>query len=143
AVACPKNRRVARSRHGGSCDPHRRLVEQFPESRLHACLCWPRSRTEAGSGARLPRACRNSRRLSPARTHMNYRHAFHAGNFADVMKHAGLALVLEHLKQKEKPFYVLDTHAGTGTTDLSGPEAQKTGEFRDGIARILAEEDKH
>lgn len=69
---------------------------------------------------------------------MNYRHAYHAGNFADVMKHAVLALALEHLKRKEKPFFVLDTHAGTGETDLSGIEAQKTGEFRDGIARLLA-----
>lgn len=68
---------------------------------------------------------------------MNYRHAYHAGNFADVMKHAVYAMVLEHLKQKEKPFFVLDTHAGTGKTDLSGIEAQKTGEFRQGIARIM------
>jgi 23S rRNA (adenine2030-N6)-methyltransferase len=74
---------------------------------------------------------------------MNYRHAYHAGNFADVMKHAALALVIEHLKQKEKPFFLLDTHAGTGATDLSGEEAQKTGEFHDGIARILAEENRH
>ena len=74
---------------------------------------------------------------------MNYRHAYHAGNFADVMKHSALALVLEHLKQKDKPFFVLDTHAGTGLTDLRGIEAQKTGEFRDGIARILAEPAPH
>ena len=74
---------------------------------------------------------------------MNYRHAYHAGNFADVMKHSALALVLEHLKQKDKPFFVLDTHAGTGMTDLSGIEAQKTGEFRDGIARVLAEPAPH
>jgi 23S rRNA (adenine2030-N6)-methyltransferase len=68
---------------------------------------------------------------------MNYRHAYHAGNFADVMKHAALALIVEHLKQKEKPFFFLDTHAGAGATDLSGEEAQRTGEFNDGIARIL------
>ncbi len=74
---------------------------------------------------------------------MNYRHAYHAGNFADVMKHAILVLALEHLRQKEKPFFVLDTHAGTGETDLSGVEAQKTGEFRDGIARILADPAPH
>ncbi|MGV8998244.1 MAG: 23S rRNA (adenine(2030)-N(6))-methyltransferase RlmJ [Parvibaculaceae bacterium] len=74
---------------------------------------------------------------------MNYRHAYHAGNFADVMKHASLALVIEHLKQKDKPFFILDTHAGTGMTDLSGIEAQKTGEFKDGIARILAEPAPH
>ena len=74
---------------------------------------------------------------------MNYRHAYHAGNFADVMKHGLLALVIEHLKKKDKPFFLLDTHAGTGMTDLSGEEAQKTGEYRQGIARILAAENPH
>lgn len=74
---------------------------------------------------------------------MNYRHAYHAGNFADVMKHSALALVIEHMKQKEKPFFLLDTHAGTGLTDLHGEEAQKTGEFHDGIARIMAEAAPH
>ena len=74
---------------------------------------------------------------------MNYRHAYHAGNFADVMKHAVLALVVEHLKKKEKPFFLLDTHAGTGMTDLSGEEAQKTGEHAQGIARLLAAADPH
>lgn len=68
---------------------------------------------------------------------MNYRHAYHAGNFADVMKHALLALVIEHMKKKDKPFFLLDTHAGTGTTDLTGVEAQKTGEYMQGIARLL------
>ncbi|KAB7741158.1 23S rRNA (adenine(2030)-N(6))-methyltransferase RlmJ [Parvibaculum sedimenti] len=74
---------------------------------------------------------------------MNYRHAYHAGNFADVMKHSALALVIEHMKQKDKPFFLLDTHAGTGLTDLTGEEAQKTGEFRDGIARIMTEPAPH
>ncbi|MEX1152736.1 23S rRNA (adenine(2030)-N(6))-methyltransferase RlmJ [Parvibaculum sp.] len=74
---------------------------------------------------------------------MNYRHAYHAGNFADVMKHAVLALVIEHMKLKDKPFFLLDTHAGAGETDLSGIEAQKTGEFRAGIARVLAAETPH
>ena len=68
---------------------------------------------------------------------MNYRHAYHAGNFADVMKHALLALVIEHMKKKDKPFFLLDTHAGTGATDLTGVEAQKTGEYLNGIARLL------
>ena len=68
---------------------------------------------------------------------MNYRHEFHAGNFADVMKHALLTLSIEHLKKKAKPFFLLDTHAGAGMTDLAGEEAQKTGEFRQGIARLL------
>ena len=69
---------------------------------------------------------------------MNYRHAFHAGNFADVLKHAVLARVLVLLARKETPFRVLDTHAGIGLYDLSAPEAEKTGEWRGGIGRILA-----
>lgn len=69
---------------------------------------------------------------------MNYRHAYHASNFADVMKHALLALVIEHMKKKkDKPFFLLDTHAGTGLTDLTGEEARKTGEYMQGIARLL------
>lgn len=68
---------------------------------------------------------------------MNYRHAFHAGNFADVMKHAVLALVLAHLKRKEAPFRVIDTHAGIGLYDLEGVEAGKTGEWRQGIGRLI------
>lgn len=69
---------------------------------------------------------------------MNYRHAFHAGNFADVVKHAVLARILAHLRVKPAPFRVLDTHAGIGLYDLSGPEAERTGEWRGGIGRILA-----
>ncbi len=68
---------------------------------------------------------------------MNYRHVYHAGNFADVLKHAVLIAILEHLKQKDKAFRVLDTHAGIGLYDLSSPMAQKTGEWRDGIGRII------
>ena len=73
---------------------------------------------------------------------MNYRHAYHAGNFADVLKHVVLSLVIEHLKLKPAPFRVVDTHAGIGLYDLSGVEAGKTGEWRDGIGRILAAEPK-
>ncbi len=69
---------------------------------------------------------------------MNYRHAYHAGNFADVVKHATLALLIERLKGKDAPFCVIDTHAGVGRYDLSSTEAQKTGEFRDGVLRLLA-----
>lgn len=69
---------------------------------------------------------------------MNYRHAYHAGNFADVHKHAVLALLLNHLRRKDTPFHVLDTHAGIGRYDLSGIEAGKTGEFQDGIGKVLA-----
>jgi len=68
---------------------------------------------------------------------MNYRHAYHAGNFADVLKHAILALCIEHLKAKAMPFRVIDTHAGIGVYDLSGQAAQKTGEWREGIGRIV------
>jgi 23S rRNA (adenine2030-N6)-methyltransferase len=68
---------------------------------------------------------------------MNYRHAYHAGNFADVVKHAVLALVIEHLKGKPSPFRVIDTHAGIGIYNLDGEEAAKTGEWRDGIGRVL------
>ncbi len=69
---------------------------------------------------------------------MNYRHAFHAGNFADVVKHAALARILVHLAAKPTPFRVLDTHAGIGLYDLSGDPAERTGEWRDGIGRVLA-----
>lgn len=68
---------------------------------------------------------------------MNYRHVYHAGNFADVFKHAVLALCLAHLKQKPAPFRVIDTHAGVGRYDLAGVEAGKTLEFADGIGRLI------
>ena len=68
---------------------------------------------------------------------MNYRHVYHAGNFADVLKHAVLTRIVEYLKQKPGAFRVIDTHAGVGLYDLSSAEAQKTGEWRDGIARLL------
>jgi 23S rRNA (adenine2030-N6)-methyltransferase len=72
---------------------------------------------------------------------MNYRHVYHAGNFADVLKHLVLTLVLEYLKQKPSPFRVIDTHAGIGLYDLASVEAQKTGEWRHGIGRLLAASD--
>ena len=67
---------------------------------------------------------------------MNYRHAFHAGNFADVFKHAVLAHVLGYLTRKPAPIRFIDTHAGTGVYDLAGPEAARTGEWREGVGRI-------
>ncbi|WP_062011604.1 23S rRNA (adenine(2030)-N(6))-methyltransferase RlmJ [Aureimonas sp. AU4] len=69
---------------------------------------------------------------------MNYRHAFHAGNFADVVKHALLARLIEYLKLKPKAFRILDTHAGIGRYDLSGDEARRTGERVEGIDRLVA-----
>lgn len=68
---------------------------------------------------------------------MNYRHAYHAGNFADVVKHVILTLVVEHAKLKPAPFRVLDTHAGTGRYDLQALQAAKTGEWQGGIGRLL------
>jgi 23S rRNA (adenine2030-N6)-methyltransferase len=69
---------------------------------------------------------------------MNYRHDYHAGNFADVVKHVVLARVVTYMMAKPRPFRVIDTHAGAGRYDLLGPEASKTGEWRDGIGRIFA-----
>lgn len=71
---------------------------------------------------------------------MNYRHAFHAGNFCDVAKHALLLALLRGLLAKETPFRMLDTHAGIGSYDLAAPEALRTGEWRDGIGRVAAAE---
>ena len=68
---------------------------------------------------------------------MNYRHAFHAGNFADVVKHLTLVLCAEHLKKKPAPFRIVDTHAGSGRYDLTSDAATRTGEWRDGIAQIF------
>lgn len=68
---------------------------------------------------------------------MNYRHAYHAGNFADVVKHVVLSRLVEYLKQKDKAFRVIDTHAGIGRYDLSSTEAQKTGEWQGGIGRLI------
>ncbi len=68
---------------------------------------------------------------------MNYRHAFHAGNFADVFKHAILARILVYLTRKETPVRFIDTHAGAGRYDLSGAEAARSPEWREGVARLL------
>jgi 23S rRNA (adenine2030-N6)-methyltransferase len=68
---------------------------------------------------------------------MNYRHIYHAGNFADVLKHAVLTRLIRYAQNKDKAFRVLDTHAGIGLYDLSSEEAQKTGEWRDGIGRLI------
>jgi 23S rRNA (adenine2030-N6)-methyltransferase len=71
---------------------------------------------------------------------MNYKHAYHAGNHTEVFKHSVLCLLLLQLCKKSKPFTVLDTHAGAGLYDLDSPEAQKTGEAREGIGRIIAKD---
>ncbi len=72
---------------------------------------------------------------------MNYRHAFHAGNAADVVKHAALARVLAYLCRKDNAFRVLDTHAGAGLYDLAGADAQRTLEADGGIEAVLAAAD--
>jgi 23S rRNA (adenine2030-N6)-methyltransferase len=72
---------------------------------------------------------------------MNYRHAYHAGNFADVLKHAALTSVLLHLHKKPAPFAVIDTHAGRGLYDLTATEARKTAEAENGILRLALRQD--
>lgn len=67
---------------------------------------------------------------------MNYRHIYHAGNFADVMKHLALVLVLDYMKKKDAPFCVVDAHGGCGLYDLQSEQAQKTDEWEDGIGRF-------
>lgn len=67
---------------------------------------------------------------------MNYRHAFHAGNFADVFKHVILSRILVHLGTKPQAFRVIDTHAGAGLYDLTSEQASRTGEWQDGIGRL-------
>ncbi|MFD1704361.1 23S rRNA (adenine(2030)-N(6))-methyltransferase RlmJ [Methylopila henanensis] len=68
---------------------------------------------------------------------MNYRHAFHAGNFADVLKHVVLARIVDYLNAKSAPWSYLDTHAGVGVYDLAGGEAERTGEWRNGVGRLV------
>src|SRR3981189_3323925 len=68
---------------------------------------------------------------------MNYRHAFHAGGFADVIKHIVLVRILTYLQDKQAPFRVIDTHAGVGLYDLTGEEARRGGEWLTGIARMM------
>jgi len=67
---------------------------------------------------------------------MNYRHGYHAGNFADVHKHAVLVAILSHLRRKDAPFCVIDTHSGRGMYDLAGVEAARTDEAHGGIGRV-------
>jgi 23S rRNA (adenine2030-N6)-methyltransferase len=69
---------------------------------------------------------------------MNYRHAYHAGNHADVLKHVLLLALVDALARKDAPFFVLDTHAGRGRYDLASEEAGKTGEAAGGITPLLA-----
>ncbi|WP_127170505.1 23S rRNA (adenine(2030)-N(6))-methyltransferase RlmJ, partial [Xanthomonas perforans] len=70
---------------------------------------------------------------------MNYRHAFHAGNHADVLKHIALLALIDTLKRKDTPFFVLDTHAGRGRYQLGGEESRKTNEADAGVMPLMAE----
>jgi 23S rRNA (adenine2030-N6)-methyltransferase len=72
---------------------------------------------------------------------MNYRHAYHAGNFADVLKHIVLVLCLEYLQRKDGPLCIIDTHGGAGLYDLNSAEALKTGEWAKGIGCLLERKD--
>ena len=72
---------------------------------------------------------------------LSYRHAFHAGNHADVLKHLVLVQVLRHFNQKEKPYWLVDTHAGAGRYDLSGAQAAKNAEWQEGIGRLWNRDD--
>jgi 23S rRNA (adenine2030-N6)-methyltransferase len=72
---------------------------------------------------------------------LSYRHAFHAGNHADVLKHVVLVQLLRHLGLKEKPFWFIDTHAGAGAYDLDSPHARKLAEHRGGIGRLWTRPD--
>ncbi|HLA35546.1 MAG TPA: 23S rRNA (adenine(2030)-N(6))-methyltransferase RlmJ [Rhodocyclaceae bacterium] len=70
---------------------------------------------------------------------LSYRHAFHAGNHADVLKHLIFMLCVKHMNAKEKPYLLLDTHAGAGMYSLECEQAKRTGEFVDGVQRLWAE----
>jgi 23S rRNA (adenine2030-N6)-methyltransferase len=72
---------------------------------------------------------------------LSYRHAFHAGNHADVLKHAVLAAMLDYYNQKDKPYWVIDTHAGAGCYQLDTGFAAKNAEYETGIARLWARDD--
>lgn len=71
---------------------------------------------------------------------LSYRHGFHAGNFADVLKHTVLVHMLEYMTQKDKPLRIIDTHAGAGVYKLNGPQAQKNREFDNGVGHLWSSE---
>ncbi len=72
---------------------------------------------------------------------LSYRHAFHAGNFADVLKHNVLTLVLDYMTRKDKGFHYIDSHSGAGMYQLNDEYSQKTGEYKNGIAKLVNEQD--
>jgi 23S rRNA (adenine2030-N6)-methyltransferase len=130
---------VLHAGRGRDCGPR-----QVPRSQGRGCgRVTPKAclRHDAPEGTKKQRpALALPHRAAQAQV-VNYRHAFHAGNFADCVKHALLVALLRALLAKDKPFRVLDTHAGIGAYDLSAPEPQRTGEWRDGIARVMDSDD--
>ena len=72
---------------------------------------------------------------------LSYRHNFHAGNHADVLKHATLTLILSYFQKKQKSFWYIDTHAGVGKYDLTSDQAQKNKEFNQGIGMLYTSQD--
>ena len=71
---------------------------------------------------------------------MNYRHAFHAGNFADLVKHGAITLIMDRLVTLSEPLLVVDSHAGAGLYDLDGEMARKSGEADGGVLRLMADD---
>jgi len=72
---------------------------------------------------------------------LSYRHSFHAGNFADVLKHTVQSLIIEALQQKPKPFVYFDTHSAAGRYDLNDKQSEKNGEYKEGIGRLWGRDD--
>ena len=130
-----RQRQSQAGEHGGHLRPrraHRR--PHLPFEGLEGLRRLPE-----GGGTHLPPRVdrRRAGAVSGARAAMNYRHAFHAGNFADVFKHAILARILVYLARKQAPFRFIDTHAGAGRYDLAGPKAKRSPEWREGVARLV------
>src|SRR4029079_5113916 len=98
----------------------------------HPMLLWTRERVNRPG----PHSGRRFHRLPHILSMLSYRHLFHAGNFADVFKHALLTRLLTAMGSKEKPFLYLDTHAGIARYDLMHPWAQQAREYDNGIARL-------
>lgn len=120
---------TARERRIGESE--RRVIDAENSRLFCPAQLW--SRLQAGTRATKCLYCVTL----PGMPDMNYRHAFHAGNFADVLKHTVLFALIEALKAKPAPFCVVDTHAGSGCYALDSAQADKTGEYKDGIARLL------
>ena len=116
-------------RHSGTMREHPVLVPPIASQYVDGRVCNARHVAQTPMARTFVARCRN-----PA---MNYRHAFHAGGFADVIKHIVLVRMLTYLQEKPAAFRVIDTHAGAGRYDLTGEEARRGGEWLTGIARVM------